>query len=87
MWYNVIPPFVPLDLNLYPTYQTRAKGFDYLIFKNYTSYVHGSVYLILEQLVVPPTYIPYLVGNQFPIVVQLVTNKDKHVITLVLTII
>jgi hypothetical protein len=22
MWYNVIPPFVPLDLSLYPTYPT-----------------------------------------------------------------
>jgi len=90
MWYNVIPPFVPLDLNLYPTYQTRAKGLDSSIFRNYTSYVSGNVYLILEQLVVPLTYIPYLVGNQFPIVVQLVTNKDKeliqqHVITPMLT--
>jgi hypothetical protein len=35
MWYNVIPPFVPLDLSLYLAYQTRAKGFDSSIFNNY----------------------------------------------------
>jgi len=32
MWYNVIPPFVPLDLNLYLIYQVRTKGFDSSIF-------------------------------------------------------
>ncbi len=48
MWYNVIPPFVPLDSSLYPTYQTKAKGLDFLIFRNYTSYVLGNVYLIPE---------------------------------------
>jgi len=26
MWYNVIPPFVPLDLSLYPAYQIGTKG-------------------------------------------------------------
>jgi hypothetical protein len=38
------------------------------------------VYPIFEQLVVPPTYIPYSIGNQFPIVVQLVTNKDRQLV-------
>jgi hypothetical protein len=33
MWYNVIPPFVPLDPNLYLAYPTGTKGFEYLIFK------------------------------------------------------
>jgi hypothetical protein len=28
IWYNVIPPFVPLILSLYPYYQTRTKGLD-----------------------------------------------------------
>jgi hypothetical protein len=28
IWYNVIPPFVPLDLSLYPAYLIRTKGFD-----------------------------------------------------------
>jgi hypothetical protein len=86
MWYNVIHLFVLLNLNLYPTYQTRTKGLNSSIFKNYTSYVPGNVYLVLEQPIVPPTYIPYYVGNQFLIVVQPVTNKDRqpiqqHVIT------
>jgi hypothetical protein len=52
------PPFVPLDLSLYSAYQIAAKGFDSSIFGNYTSYVLGNVHPILEQPIVPPTYIP-----------------------------
>jgi hypothetical protein len=78
MWYNVIPPFVPLDPSLYPTYPTKTKGFDFLILKNYTCYVYGNVYPILKQPIVSPTCIPYFVGNQFPTMVQLMTNKDKQ---------
>jgi hypothetical protein len=63
MWYNVIPPFVPLDPSLYLAYLIRTKGFDSLIFRNYIGYVPGNVYLILKQLIVPPTYTPYLIGN------------------------
>jgi hypothetical protein len=63
MWYKIIHPFVPLNFSLYPTYQIGAKGLDYLIFMNYTGYVHGNVYLVLEQHVVVPIYIPYSVGN------------------------
>jgi len=33
MWYNVIPPFVPLDPNLYLAYPTGTRGFESLIFK------------------------------------------------------
>jgi hypothetical protein len=43
MWYNVIPPFVPLNPNLCPTYPIITKGFDYSIFRNYIGYVHGNV--------------------------------------------
>ncbi len=63
MWYNVIPPFVPLDPSLYPRYPTMIQGLDSLIFRNYTSYVPRNVYPVLQQLVVPPTYIPYYIGN------------------------
>jgi len=63
MWYNVIPPFVPLDPSLYLAYPIRTKGFDSWIFRNYIGYVLGNVYLILKQLIVPPTYTPYLIGN------------------------
>jgi hypothetical protein len=45
MWYNVIPYFVHLDPNLYPIYQIGAKGFDYSIFKNYTSYVIMEIHM------------------------------------------
>jgi hypothetical protein len=63
MWYNVIPPFVPLNPSLYPTYQTRAKGIDSSIFRNYTSYVPSNVYPVPEQPIVPPTHISYYVRN------------------------
>jgi hypothetical protein len=68
MRYNVIPPFVPLDPSLYPTYPIGTKGFDSSIFKNYTCYVPGNVYLLHGQFV----------GNQFPVMVQLITNRAKQ---------
>jgi hypothetical protein len=77
MWYNVIPIFVLLNPSLYPTYQTGVKELDYLIFKSYISYVPNNVYRVLEQLVVPPTYISYFVWNQFLIMVQPMTGKEK----------
>ncbi len=80
MWYNVIPPFVPLNPNLYPTYPTRTKGLDSSIFRNYIGYVLGNVYPIPKQLVVAPTYIPNSIGNQFLIMVQLVISKDRELV-------
>jgi hypothetical protein len=78
MWYNVISPFVPLDLSLYLTYLARTKGLDSSIFRNYTCYVIGNVYPVPKQHVVPPTYILNSIGNQFFTVVQLVTSKDRQ---------
>jgi hypothetical protein len=80
MWYNVIPFFVPLDPNFYPTYPTRTKGLDSLIFRNYKCYVPRNVYLISKQYVVPPIYRSHYVGNQFLIMVQPVTSKDEQTI-------
>jgi hypothetical protein len=77
---NFIPPFVPLDLSLYPIYQIGAKGLDSSIFKNYTCYVPRNVYLIHEQHVAPPIYIPKFVGNQFPTMVQLVISKNRQLV-------
>jgi hypothetical protein len=61
---------VPLDLSLYPTNLIGTKGFDFSIFKNHKGYVLGNVYPIPEQPVVPPTYIPNSIGNQFPTMVK-----------------
>ncbi len=47
MWYNV-----HLDPSLHPAYPIGTKGFDPLIFKNYTSYVPRYVYPVLEQPIV-----------------------------------
>jgi hypothetical protein len=63
MWYNVIPPFMALDLSSYPTYPIGTKWLDYSIFGNYIGYVYGNVYLVLEYPIVPPTYTPYSIGN------------------------
>jgi hypothetical protein len=36
------------------------------------------VYPLSKQLVVPPRYTPRSIGNQFLIMVQLITNRDKE---------
>lgn len=78
MWYNIIPPFMPLNLNLYPVYPTETKGLDLLIIRNYVGYVHGYVYPILEQSMVSRTFTQHIVGNRT--MVQPVTNMDiRHV--------
>jgi len=56
-----------------------------LIFRNYIVYVPENVYLVLEQPIVPPTYIPNSIGNQFFIVVQPMTNKDKQLVQQLVT--
>lgn len=28
MWYNTLPPFVPMYPNMYPTYYSKIKGLD-----------------------------------------------------------
>jgi hypothetical protein len=48
MWSNVIPPYVPLNLSLYPAYQIGTKGLDYLILRNYKGSLLGIMYLVLE---------------------------------------
>jgi hypothetical protein len=82
MWYNVIPPFVPLDPSLYLAYPIGIKRFDSSIFRNYIGYVLGNVYPVPKQRIVPPTYIPNFVGNKFPIVVQPVTSVSHTNITM-----
>ncbi len=56
MWYNVIPLYVHLDPNLYKKYPIETKGFDLLIFRNYTCYVHGYVHLALKPIIPPNTH-------------------------------
>jgi hypothetical protein len=80
MWYNVIPLLMPLDPSLYLAYPTGTKGFDYSIFNNHTSYVPRNVYPIPEQLVVPLTYIPNFIGNQFCTMVQIVISMDIQLV-------
>ncbi len=59
-----------------------------MIFRNYTSYVPKNVYPVPEQPIIPLTYIPNYIGNQFPIVDQLMTSKKKqHVTALLPTIV
>jgi hypothetical protein len=79
LWYNVIPPFVPLKLSLYPAYLIGTKRLDPSIFRNYTSYVVGYVYLILEQPIVQPT-LSHSIGNQFLTVVQPIISRDNKLV-------
>jgi hypothetical protein len=50
MSYNVIPPFVPLNPNLYRANLIITKGFDFSIFENYTGYVPRNVYPVPKHL-------------------------------------
>jgi hypothetical protein len=68
MRYNVIPHFVPLDPSLYLAYPARTRGLDPMMLRKYIGYVPRYVYHVPEQLV-PPTYTPHSVGNQFPTMV------------------
>ncbi len=63
MWYNVIPPFMPLDPSLHLVYPTGTKGFDPSIFRNYIGYVLKYMYPIPKQPIVPPTFTPHSDGN------------------------
>ncbi len=74
-----------LDFSLNLAYPTRTKRFYFSIFKNYLGYVPGNVYPILEQPILPPTYTPYFVGNQLPIMVQLVISRDQQPIQQLVT--
>jgi hypothetical protein len=77
MWYNVILPFVPLDLSLFLTYPIGTEGFDPAMFRNYIGYVFGYVYIVPKQPIVPLVYAPHFVGNQFPIMVQPITSRGR----------
>jgi hypothetical protein len=70
LWYNVIPPFVPLNPMLFSAYPIRTKRLDPLIFKIYTSYVVGYEYLVHEQPILQPTCTPHSIGNQNLTMVQ-----------------
>jgi hypothetical protein len=59
MWYNVIPPFVPLVFNLYLVYLIGIIRLDSSIFRNYIGYVPRNVYPTPKQPIVPPIYTPY----------------------------
>jgi len=41
MWYNTIPPFIPMDPSMYSMYYSGIKGLDPLIFKKREKYVVG----------------------------------------------
>ncbi len=74
---NGIPPYIPLNLNLYLTYTTKTKGFDPLISNNYTSYVLGYILVPEQPGVIPLIQMPQTIGNQFATLVQLVINTNR----------
>jgi hypothetical protein len=50
MWYNTVPPFIPMDPNMYPMYYSRIKGPDPSIFKRKEKYVSNTT----QAELVPP---------------------------------
>jgi hypothetical protein len=61
MWYNVIPPFVPLDPNCIQHIQLKQKD----LIPRFLGIIHvpRNVYPVLEQHVAPPIHTPYFVRN------------------------
>jgi hypothetical protein len=55
MWYNTIPSFVPMDLNMYSMYYLGIKGLDPLMYGRRKGYAINVIQLKqmppLEQLV------------------------------------
>jgi hypothetical protein len=45
MWYNIIPPFVPMDPNMYSMYYYKIKGPNPLIFGRKERYVANIIQL------------------------------------------
>jgi hypothetical protein len=41
MWYNIVPSFVPMDLNMSSMYYSRIKGLDPLISRRKKGYATG----------------------------------------------
>jgi hypothetical protein len=50
MWYNIVPPFVPMDRNMYSMYYFGIKGPNPLIFGRHERYAVG----ITQSELVPP---------------------------------
>jgi hypothetical protein len=50
MWYNTLPPFVPMDPNMYSMYYSRIKGPHPLIYGRKEKYVVGT----LQVELMPP---------------------------------
>jgi hypothetical protein len=61
MRYNVVPPYIPLDPNLYPKYFLRIKGFELLISRDKTcKYVTNNNQPMPKQHVVYSNIVPYV---------------------------
>jgi hypothetical protein len=63
-----------------------TKGFDLMMFKNYIGYVPKHTYIVFEQPIVPHAFIPHTIGNEFLIVVQLITSMDRIPIQQLVTV-
>jgi hypothetical protein len=51
MWYNTLPSFIPMDLNMFFLYYSRIKGLDPLIFGRKERHVVGIIQSKLVPLV------------------------------------
>jgi hypothetical protein len=60
MWYNIVPSFVPMDLNMYSMYYLGIKGLDPLIYRRKKGYATS----VTKPKSVP--HVEQLVHNQYP---------------------
>ncbi len=72
MWYNIIPPFVPMDPNMYSMYYSRIKGLDPLIFKRKEKYIisHYPIKFDATYLTIGVDSISYKSSNFWTIIID-----------------
>ncbi len=88
IWYNVIPPYLFLDSNLYPRYINGTKMFEFVNPGTTTISMAWYPYLRLDQLVMTTSNTPYSASVHVTIPIQpnlcqpkpfIITQNRTHV--------
>jgi hypothetical protein len=77
MWYNVIPPYLLLDSNLYPRYFNGMKMFELVNPRTATISMAWYLYQRLDQLVMTTSSTPYLASVHVTIPIQPILYQPK----------
>jgi hypothetical protein len=82
MWYNVIPPFLFIDSNLYPRYFNGMKMFELVNPRTTTISMTWYPYPRLDQLVMKTSSTPYSTSFHVIIPIQPILYQPKPLLLL-----